>query len=424
MKLLHLADLHLGKKLNEFSLIEDQKFILEEILKIIDAEQIDGILIAGDVYDKPVPSTEALALFDDFLRELAARKIQTFIISGNHDSAERTAYLRDVIDMSGIHFSPAYTGKTTKFSLGEVDIHMLPFIKPIHAKRVYSAQAGEAPDEIAEQKDTTSGRGAALNEDEQAISTYTDAMRVTLEHSDIDSSRVNILIAHQFVTGASKAGSEELSIGGLENIDGEVFDAFDYVALGHIHKAQQVGRETMRYAGSPLKYSFSEATHKKSVPIIEIDSDAAALVPGAPAIADEPAAALVPGAPAIRIRLIPLPCLHDMAEIKGTYAELTSKTYYEGTTLQKDFLHITLTDEEDVPNALAKLGSIYKNIMILDYDNKRTRASGAIKNLEKIESINPIDIFDELYETQNGQKMSGEQRNIIASLAEEIWEDR
>ena len=401
MKLLHLADLHLGKKLNEFSLIEDQKFILEEILKIIDAEQIDGILIAGDVYDKPVPSTEALALFDDFLRELAARKIQTFIISGNHDSAERTAYLRDVIDMSGIHFSPAYTGKTTKFSLGEVDIHMLPFIKPIHAKRVYSALT-----------------------DEQAISTYTDAMRVTLEHSDIDSSRVNILIAHQFVTGASKAGSEELSIGGLENIDGEVFDAFDYVALGHIHKAQQVGRETMRYAGSPLKYSFSEATHKKSVPIIEIDSDAAALVPGAPAIADEPAAALVPGAPAIRIRLIPLPCLHDMAEIKGTYAELTSKTYYEGTTLQKDFLHITLTDEEDVPNALAKLGSIYKNIMILDYDNKRTRASGAIKNLEKIESINPIDIFDELYETQNGQKMSGEQRNIIASLAEEIWEDR
>ena len=248
MKLIHLSDLHLGKRVNEFSLLEDQKYILTKILNIIDEEKPDALLIAGDIYDKAIPSAEAVELFDDFLVRLAGKDIKTFIISGNHDSPERLAFANRLIDISGIHLSPVYNGKvepcTLTDSFGNINIYMLPFVKPIHVRRFYP---------------------------EEEISTYTDAIRVALSQVKFDPKDRNVLITHQFVTGAERSESEEISVGGSDNVDASVFDGWDYVALGHIHRPQNIGEERIRYCGTPLKYSFSEANHQKSVTVVELN---------------------------------------------------------------------------------------------------------------------------------------------------------
>lgn len=231
MKFIHLSDLHIGKRVNEFSMIEDQKYILKVILNIIDDEKPDGVLIAGDVYDKSVPSAEAVQLLDDFLCRLAERKIPTYIISGNHDSAERLSFGGRLMDMSGIHLSPVYNGKVEPFTLtdeyGKVNIYMLPFIKPVNVRRFF-------PD--------------------SEIESYTDAIKVAVDSMNVDEKERNIIVTHQFVTGASRSESEEISVGGSDNVDASVFDAFDYVALGHIHGPQKIGRESVRYCGTPLMF--------------------------------------------------------------------------------------------------------------------------------------------------------------------------
>ena len=328
MKLIHLSDLHIGKRVNEFSMIEDQKYILRVILNIIDDEKPDGVLIAGDIYDKSVPSAEAVQLLDDFLCRLAERKLPAYIISGNHDSAERLSFGGRLMDMSGIHLSPVYNGTVVPLSLcdehGRVNIYMLPFLKPVNVKRFF-------PD--------------------AEIESYTDAVRAAVDSMGIDESERNILVTHQFVTGASRSESEELSVGGSDNVDVSAFDGFDYVALGHIHGPQKMSRETVRYCGTPLKYSFSEANHKKSVTVVELGKKGK-----------------------IEIRTVPLVPKRDLREIKGKYEEIVLKESYEGTNTD-DYMHITLTDEEDIPDVMNRLRVIYPNIMKLDYDNKRTRNS-------------------------------------------------
>ena len=375
MKFIHLSDLHIGKRVNEFSMLEDQKYILRVILGIIDDEKPDGVLIAGDVYDKSVPSAEAVQLLDDFLCRLAERKLPTYIISGNHDSAERLSFGGRLMDMSGIHLSPVYDGMMTSFTMsdehGKVNIYMLPFIKPIHVRRFFP---------------------------ENEIESYTDAIRTAIENTDIDKTQRNIIITHQFVTGAMRSESEEISVGGSDNVDASVFDDFDYVALGHIHGPQKIGRETVRYCGTPLKYSFSEAGHKKSVTVIEMAEKGNTV-----------------------IRTVPIIPKRDMREIKGKYEEIVLKENYEGTSTD-DYMHITLTDEEDIPDVMNKLRVIYPNIMKLDYDNKRTRSASSASMAEDIERKSPLDLFADFYEKQNGQPMSAVQTDFIRSLAEEIWE--
>ena len=230
MKMIHLSDLHLGKRVNEFPMLEDQRHVLIEILSVMDAEHPQVVLIAGDVYDKSVPSAEAVQLFDWFLTELAQRKLEVFIISGNHDSAERIAFGSEIMQRSGIHLSPVYNGTVTPVALqdenGEVCFWLLPFIKPVHIRRFF---------------------------EEETIESYTDAMRAAIRQMEIDPQKRNVLITHQFVTGASRCDSEEVSVGGADNVDAEVFDVFDYVALGHLHGPQNIGSEAIRYSGSPLK---------------------------------------------------------------------------------------------------------------------------------------------------------------------------
>ena len=378
MKLIHLADLHIGKRVNEMSMLEDQKDILLKILGIIDSERPDAVIIAGDVYDKSVPPAEAVEVFDDFLFRLAKRQVQVFIISGNHDSPERLAFGGRLMDMSGIHLSPVYNGTVEPHVLtddhGEVRVYMLPFVKPANVRCFF---------------------------EDREINTYTEALRTAVEAMDIDPEKRNVLITHQFVTGASRSDSEEISVGGSDNVDAAVFADFDYVALGHIHRPQNIGSERIRYSGTPLKYSFSEASHEKSVTVAQLGAKGE-----------------------LSIRTVPLTPLHDMKEIRGSYDELTARSFYDGTTLQEDYTHITLTDEEDIPDAAAKLRVIYHNLMKLDYDNRRTRTDARIGSSDRARQLTPAELFDELYELQNGAPMSDTQRQFIEELTEKIREGR
>ncbi len=376
MKFIHLSDLHIGKRVNEFSMIEDQTYILGQILRIIDEEKPDGVWICGDVYDKPVPSAEAVQLFDDFLTRLANRKLQVFVIAGNHDSAERIAFGAGLMAVSGVHMSPVYHGKVAPTVMedetGKVAVYMLPFLKPVHVRRYF-------PDE--------------------SIESYTQALEVAVSHMELDENATNILLTHQFVTGAIQSESEEISVGGSDNVDGAVFEAFDYVALGHIHRPQKVGSDRIRYCGTPLKYSFSEANDEKSVTVVTSE-----------------------GKGKLSIRTVPLIPKHDMREIKGIYEELTLKANYEHTATD-DYLHITLTDEEDIPDAVQRLRVIYPNLMKLSYDNKRTREHADLSYTQETVNKSPLALFSEFYEKQNHQPMSDEQLQFTKELIEKIWED-
>ena len=376
MKFIHLSDLHLGKRVNEYSMLEDQKYILTKIINVVDEEKPDGVLIAGDVYDKSVPSAETVSLFDDFLTRLAKRNLQVFIISGNHDSPERMSFGSRLMDQSGIHISQVYNGKVTPFAIsdehGNVNVYMLPFIKPVHVRRFF----------------------------EEEIETYTDAIRVAVAEMNIDQSGRNILITHQFVTGALRSESEDLSVGGSDNVDVSVFDGFDYVALGHIHSPQNCTSERVRYCGTPLKYSFSEVKDKKSVTIVELANKGN-----------------------LTIRTVPLDPMRDMVEIKGKYDDIMLKSFYENTSYQEDYVHITLTDEEDIVDAIGKLRTVYHNLMKLDYDNKRTRSVAQVDGAVDVETKTPIELFSDFYEIQNNQPMSDEQKAFVEDLIEQVWED-
>ncbi len=375
MKLIHLSDLHIGKRVNEVSMIEEQAYILKQILETIDTEQPGAVLISGDVYDKSVPSAEAVTLFDDFLCRLAEKQQQVFIISGNHDSAERLAFGGRLMKGKGIHLSPVYDGNITPITLtdeyGPVQFWLLPFLKPAHVKRFY-------PDE--------------------GIESYTDACRVAVEKMGIDPAQRNVILVHQFVTGSSTCDSEEISVGGTDNVDAEVFADFDYVALGHIHGPQNIGSERIRYCGTPLKYSFSEAKHEKSITVVELGKKGS-----------------------FQLRTIPLTPLHELREICGSYDEVTVKSFYENTAVE-DYLHITLTDEEDVPEAMARLRVIYPNLMKLTYDNARTRSNAVIDGAVDVQKKSPLQLFGELYEQQNNQPMSEMQSDFMRELIESIWE--
>lgn len=376
MKFIHLSDLHIGKRVNEYSMLEDQEYILNQIINIIDEQKPDGVIIAGDVYDKSVPSAEAVALFDDFLVKLSKRNLEVFVISGNHDSPERIAFGGRLMEASRIYMSPVYDGGLSPVTLedeyGKINVWMLSFVKPVHIRK--------------------------FNEDAE-ISSYTDAMQVAIDNLDVNSNERNVMITHQFVTGADRTESEEISVGGTDNVDVSVFDVFDYTALGHIHRPQNCKSEKVRYSGTPLKYSFSESKDNKSVTIVELKEKGNLLV-----------------------NTIPLVPMRDMVEIKGKYDEIMLRDFYKDTSYQEDYVHITLTDEDDIPDAIGKLRTVYHNLMKLDYDNLRTRNMNSIDGAENVEKKSPYEHFSEFYEKQNNQPMNDNQSDFMKKLIEEIWE--
>lgn len=299
------------------------------------------------------------------------------MISGNHDSAERIAFGGKLMERSGVHVSPVYDGEVEPVELadayGKVQFFLLPFIKPIHVRRCY---------------------------EKETIESYTDALRVAIAHMKRDEDARQILVTHQFVTGAERSDSEEISVGGTDNVDVSVFEGFDYVALGHIHRPQRIGRDTVRYCGTPLKYSFSEAGHEKSVTVVELAEKGD-----------------------VHVRTIPLMPQHDLRMLRGTYMELTDRAYYQKMD-REDYLHITLTDEDDIPDAVRKLQVIYPNLMKLEYDNARTRKNQELEEIEAIERRSPMELFAEFYETQNNQPMDEEQMRFMKEIMEQIWEEQ
>lgn len=373
MKLIHLSDLHIGKRVNEFSMAEDQKYILNQILEIIDREQPDCVVIAGDVYDKSIPSAEAVQILDDFLTRLAGRKIPTAMISGNHDSPERLSFGAQLMKESGIYVSPVYDGQVQSIGFadeyGEVRVYLLPFLKPATVRHVY---------------------------EEETVESYQDAVETAISHLPLDTSCRNVLVAHQFAAGASRCESEEMSVGGIDQVDVSVFDDFDYVALGHIHSPQSAGRPAVRYCGTPLKYSFSEAGQQKSVSVVELFEKGR-----------------------VEIREVPLTPLRDMRKIRGTYLELTARSFYQGTNTE-DYIQAILTDEEDIPDGMQKLRIIYPNLMRLEYDNRRTRENRQIQQAADAEEKSETELFSQLYELQNNQPLDEEQKQFLEAVIRQV----
>ena len=378
MKFFHLADLHLGKRVNGFPMIEDQKIILDQILELADTEHPDAVVIAGDVYDKSIPSVEAVNLMDDFLVELVKRKLQVFIISGNHDSAERISYGGRVMEQSGIHISPRISGCgpiRLEDQYGPLYIYLFPYIHPSVVREAY-------PDE--------------------KVTDWTQAMEVLIRNAHVDPAARNIAVAHQYVTASGvrpeECDSEQKHIGGLDNVDYSVFDAFDYAALGHLHGPQRIGRDTVRYAGSPLKYSFSEEKHKKSVTLVEIKEKGQ-----------------------VEYRQLPLVPARDFKTVRGIFSEVMSHGFTAPLSAE-DYYRIILTDEQDVDQALARLRKyFYKNLMDLEYDNTRTRTQSDIDAGEEALEKEPIEVLQELFFKQNGTAMNDFQTQTAARLIEEIW---
>lgn len=376
MRFLHLADLHIGKRVNGFSMIEDQKFVFEQVYNVIENEKIDGIIMAGDIYDKPVPSAEAVKLFDEMLTRLVSINLPIFVISGNHDSAERIGFGSDILSAAKVYMSRVYNGNLQKIELeddyGKINVYLLPFIKPATVKNIYK---------------------------EAEIEDYDDALEYVLSQEKIDETKRNVIVSHQFVTGAMRSESEEVSVGGLDNVSVENYEAFDYVALGHIHRAQQMGRESARYAGTLLKYSFSEEKHNKSMTIVDLKEKGN-----------------------IEIKEIPVKPLHDLKTIKGKFSKITSEEFYKELK-KEDYYRAVLTDEDDILNAIGKLKSIYPNLMSMEYDNTRTRSYSVVDNVETGETKSPLDYFEEFFEKQNGRKMSEKQRNYLLEILGEAREE-
>lgn len=380
MKFIHISDLHIGKRVHEKSLIQEQGHILNLICDITKSQNPDAVLIAGDIYDKAMPSGEAVLLFDDFLTRLSTICSHIFVISGNHDSAERMAFGSRLMDSKGIHLSPVYNGSPAPVTLtdeyGDVDIYMLPYIRPAHVRHFLS------------------------EEEKENVGSYDTAVRKAVELMGMDAGRRNVLVTHQFVTGALRSESEDVNVGGLDNVDASAFDDFDYVALGHLHRPQDCADERIRYSGSPLKYSFSEVNDDKSVTVVELYEKGR-----------------------VQMEFIPLVPLHDWHDLKGTYEQLTSRDFYVGTPWTEDFVRITLTDEQDIPDAIGKLRTIYHNLLELRYDNKRTRAGmAAIEGCAGAEEKTPMELFNELYVKQNGDSLAPEQEAYLRSVMENIWE--
>jgi len=367
MKFLHLSDLHIGKRVNEFPMLTDQKYIFNQIFDIAQKENIDAVVVAGDVYDKGIPTIEAVELFDGFLNKFRMLDIPVLLISGNHDSSERLDFGGKIFEQSKIYIAGVFDGLPKKVEFSDTDFYLLPFVKPQNVKRFY-------PD--------------------CEIENYEQAVKCVIDKTEINAEKCNVLVAHQLVTAFGE--NDELSVGGVENIDFSVFDKFDYVALGHLHEAKRVGRETVRYGGSPLKYSTSEVSQKKCVTLVETGKE-------------------------IKIEKIPLVPLHDMREIKGPLNRLISPEVYMEQE-REDYLHVTLTDEERIFDAIGQLRRVYPNIMRLDFENRRTAENSDFLQIQANEKT-PLEMFKEFYRMQNNEDAGEAKIEIISAILDKEEEN-
>lgn len=384
MKVLHVSDLHIGKRVNGMSMLDDQRYILRQILDIAEKHQVSVLLIAGDVYDKASPSAEAVTVFDAFLTDAVAAGLRVLAIPGNHDSAERIAYAQGLLEKQGVCLPPVYAGEVERVELedehGPVEFWLLPFLKPGDVRRFFP--------------------------NEEIGDDYSAALRAVLSACDIDQGKRNVVLSHQLVTAYGTApdrADDEIKLGGMDNVDVSVYDAFDYVALGHVHRPQRVGRDTVRYSGSPLKYSFSEARYGKSTALIELGEKK----PG-----DDVGEC-------VSFELIPLVPLHDVREVRGTLADvLAMGTAHDAS---QDYLHITLSDEHPQLDAMAKIHEVFPNAMMLDYDNVTVLIDRPQTQLTADpDNMDTLELFGAFYENQVGNPLDDEQRDFARKLIAKV----
>lgn len=377
MKILHLADLHLGKRVNEMSMIEDQKYILDQIITLIKEESVGIVLLCGDIYDKSIPTIEAIHLLDEFLDQLSKMAIKVLMISGNHDSIDRLSFGKSLFTRSNLYIASQFENEIEKITVKEngitVNFYMLPFVKSAYISHIFQLQTDS----------------------------YEECFRYLIEHTKIDEEETNILLSHQFVTANKKnpelSDSETSSLGGIDNIDFHIFDPFDYVALGHIHKPQAMGREMVRYAGSILKYSFSEIHMDKKATILTIDAKKE-----------------------ISLSFYPLKPLRDMREIECSLEELLKKQCEIGN--QEDYMHVILTDEEQILDAIGKVRTIYPNVMQISFKNRRYMKqleSAQIKE-DQISDQSPAELFEQFYKMQNHIDLDEKRLQLVLSVFEEV----
>ena len=385
MKLLHVSDLHIGKRVNGISMVDDQEFILESIVEIAKRENVDALLVAGDIYDKASPSAEAVTVLDAFLVELARAGVKVLAIPGNHDSAERVAYVQGLLSGQGVWFPPVFDGTVEKVQLedehGPVTVWLLPFLKPGDVRRYF-------PD-------------VEIGDD------YSAALGAVLGSCEVDRAARNVILAHQLVTASGVSpdrADDEIKLGGIDNVDVSIFDEFDYVALGHVHRPQRVGRDTVRYSGSPLKYSFSEARYDKSAVLVELG----------PKASSDPVGACV------TFELVPLVPLHDMREVRMNLADLLATGSQLGREAE-DYLHVTLTDEHPQLDAMAKIHEVFPNAMSVDYDNmavlvRRERARTAVDP----DRVDTVELFAQFYEEQLEKPLDDIQHTIVSKVVRSV----
>ena len=370
MRLLHLSDLHLGKHVCGFPMIEDQRVVLGQVVDMIGSLRVDALLLAGDLYDKASPGVEAVSLLDWFLDAVSGTGAPIYAVAGNHDSPERVAYASSILARHGVYISPVYDGTVAHYSLadehGDVTFWLVPFLKPATVRPFFP---------------------------EAKIETYTDALGAVIGACDIDGTTRNVALSHQFVTSGGmgpERTDSELSLGGMDNVDASVYDPFDYVALGHVHRPQRVGREEVRYSGSPLKYSFSEVNDPKGATLVELGAKGE-----------------------VRVERAPLAPPHDMRKVRGTVEALCDPEVLAAAD-PEDYLHVTLTDEEPGASALDRLRAHYPNVMQVEYDNALARARGlGEEDAERRESLTPLELFEGFYEAQNGRPMNDAQRTMV-----------
>ena len=367
MKWIHTSDLHIGKKLKGYSLLKEQKFILNQILETAIEKKVDGILIAGDVYDTSIPSIEAVNLLDKFLSDIAQYNIPCYIVSGNHDNIHRITFGSEIMSKAGIHFAKKYNGELTPLKVSDnINIWLLPFIRPMDVREFH-------PD--------------------FQTSNYNEMMKAVIDNAEIDEKQTNILVAHQFVTCANqspeRSESETCSLGTMDNVDVSNFDKFDYVALGHIHKSQAMGRKEVRYAGSPLKYSFSELNQKKQMVLLDIKNKK------------------------VDLEFIDFKFLNELKEFTGSFCELSNMTPTDA------YVRLVIKDDY-VLDVKHKLESVFKNIMEIEFDNEATRENNLLVFTDEIQKLSPFELFKDFYQQQNNKQMSDEQLKIVQEVFEEM----
>ncbi|MBK2402909.1 exonuclease SbcCD subunit D C-terminal domain-containing protein [Erysipelothrix sp. strain 2 (EsS2-6-Brazil)] len=377
MKIVHLADLHIGRRLNDLSLLDDQRYVLNQIIEAFDTIKPHVLIIAGDVYDKANPSSEAFEVWNDFLTQLAQQSIHVLIISGNHDSQERLGVGRALFEEHDIYLASHYTGAISSVTLhddfGPVHFYLFPYIKPSMVRNYHPEFTGN---------------------------TFQEAFEFIFQDLKINQDERNVAIAHQFVIGNGMTpilSDSEIgpSVGGLDAIDASLFKAFDYVALGHIHRPQAIGRETIRYAGSPLKYSFSECMHSKQLPIIDLNND-------------------------VSLSFIDIKPLRDVRLIKGPLEKLYEIGKVEGS---EDYIHAVLTDDIIQGDALHKLRSVYPNLVSLDFDNTRTSTETSLERATTILEQKPFDLFNTFFTALNGRDFNQEESDLVKAIIDEIQEE-